>query len=201
MFQPLLCNFVIGSLLCTGGCMAVQVKAHPINKAQDDIAVQFSIGECFNGNRNITFNSQKGIGMDNFIRQLYRKRFQRRCFGWTSLFDCLQFHVFLKTHASNTRPRIAQRAVPGASQKWRIFCTSKGQKKIQMNKVLVALLAGIAVGILIAPEKGSETRKKLKAGLLGLVDDLSDLKDKYLPGEDRRVWEKAFGDKRMSSYV
>jgi len=70
-----------------------------------------------------------------------------------------------------------------------------------MNKVLIALLAGIAVGILIAPAKGSETRARLVDGLNGLADGLSDLKDKYLPGEDKRVWEKAFGDKRMSSYV
>jgi gas vesicle protein len=70
-----------------------------------------------------------------------------------------------------------------------------------MNKVFMALLAGIAVGILIAPAKGSETRKKLQDGFNGLADELSDLKDKYLPGEDKRVWEKAFGDNRMSSNV
>jgi len=70
-----------------------------------------------------------------------------------------------------------------------------------MNKVLMALLAGIAVGILIAPAKGSETRKKLQDGFDRLADNLSGLKDKYLPGEDKRVWEKAFGDKKMSSYV
>lgn len=70
-----------------------------------------------------------------------------------------------------------------------------------MNKALVALLAGIVIGILIAPAKGSETRKKLKKGLDGLGDGLSELKDKYLPGEEKRVWEKAFGDKKMSSYV
>ncbi|MEP6747373.1 MAG: YtxH domain-containing protein [Bacteroidota bacterium] len=70
-----------------------------------------------------------------------------------------------------------------------------------MNKVLIALLAGIAVGILIAPDKGSVTRKKLKDGFDELADELSGLKDKYLPGEDKRVYEKAFGDKKMSSYV
>ncbi|HTE09708.1 MAG TPA: YtxH domain-containing protein [Chitinophagaceae bacterium] len=70
-----------------------------------------------------------------------------------------------------------------------------------MNKVLIALLAGIAVGMLIAPAKGAKTRAKLVDGLSGLADDLSGLKDKYFPGEDRRVWEKAFGDKKLSSYV
>ncbi len=70
-----------------------------------------------------------------------------------------------------------------------------------MNKTLIALLAGIAIGILIAPAKGSETRKKIKKGLDGLGDGLTGLKDKYLPGEEKRVWQKAFGDKKMSSYV
>lgn len=70
-----------------------------------------------------------------------------------------------------------------------------------MNKVLVALIAGIAVGMLIAPAKGSVTRRKIVDGVNGLADELSDLKDKYLPSEDKRVWERAFGDKKMSSYV
>jgi hypothetical protein len=55
--------------------------------------------------------------------------------------------------------------------------------------------------MLIAPAKGSETREKIVDGFNGLTDNLSDLKEKYFPGEDRRVWEKAFGDKRMGSYV
>ncbi len=75
------------------------------------------------------------------------------------------------------------------------------EKKYNMNKVLVALIAGIAVGMLIAPEKGSVTRRKIASGFNGLADELSDLKDKYLPSEDKRVWEQAFGDKKMSSYV
>ncbi len=70
-----------------------------------------------------------------------------------------------------------------------------------MNKVLIALLAGIAVGILIAPDKGSATRAKLMDSFNGLADDLSDLKDKFFPSEDKQVYEKAFGDKKMSSYV
>jgi hypothetical protein len=74
-------------------------------------------------------------------------------------------------------------------------------KKVYMNKILIALLAGIALGMLMAPDRGSVTRGKLIDGFNGLADDLSDLKDKYLPGEDKRVYEKAFGDKMMSSYV
>jgi gas vesicle protein len=40
-----------------------------------------------------------------------------------------------------------------------------------MNKTLITLLVGIGIGILIAPDKGSETWRKL-------VDGLNDLKDK-----------------------
>ncbi len=40
-----------------------------------------------------------------------------------------------------------------------------------MKKVLIGLLAGVAIGILIAPDKGSATWKKI-------VDGLDDLKDK-----------------------
>ena len=41
-----------------------------------------------------------------------------------------------------------------------------------MNKVLIALLTGIAVGILAAPRKGSDTRKKL-------FDDFNDLANEF----------------------
>jgi gas vesicle protein len=40
-----------------------------------------------------------------------------------------------------------------------------------MKKVLLVLLAGVAVGMLLAPEKGSKTWKKI-------VDGLDDIKDK-----------------------
>ena len=70
-----------------------------------------------------------------------------------------------------------------------------------MEKILIAFLAGVTVGVLFAPAKGSDTRNKIKSGVQGLADDLTDLKDKYLPGEDKRVWERAFGEKKMSSYV
>ncbi len=41
-----------------------------------------------------------------------------------------------------------------------------------MNKLFTAFLAGIAVGILIAPDKGSETRRRL-------TDKTSDLKGSF----------------------
>ena len=40
-----------------------------------------------------------------------------------------------------------------------------------MKKILFVLLAGVAVGMLLAPEKGSESWKKF-------VDGLDDIKDK-----------------------
>ena len=40
-----------------------------------------------------------------------------------------------------------------------------------MNKICVGLLAGIAIGLLLAPAKGSETWRRL-------VDGLDDYKDK-----------------------
>ncbi|HVU84062.1 MAG TPA: YtxH domain-containing protein [Puia sp.] len=52
-----------------------------------------------------------------------------------------------------------------------------------MNKTLLTLLIGIGIGILIAPDKGSETWRKL-------VDGLSDLKDK-LEDEAEELGEKA----------
>ena len=41
-----------------------------------------------------------------------------------------------------------------------------------MNKLLTGLAIGVAVGILLAPDKGSETRKKI-------ADKGKDLKDKF----------------------
>ena len=54
-----------------------------------------------------------------------------------------------------------------------------------MNKTLVTLLLGIGIGILLAPDKGSETWKKL-------VDCLDDFKDK-LKDEAEDVAEKVKG--------
>ena len=43
-----------------------------------------------------------------------------------------------------------------------------------MNKVLIALLTGVAVGLLIAPAKGSETRRRLSKSFNDLTEDLED---------------------------
>ncbi|MEP6747301.1 MAG: YtxH domain-containing protein [Bacteroidota bacterium] len=53
-----------------------------------------------------------------------------------------------------------------------------------MNKITIALLAGFVAGILLAPDKGSVTRKKLNDGFDDLSDKLSDLRDKFTPAED-----------------
>jgi gas vesicle protein len=44
-----------------------------------------------------------------------------------------------------------------------------------MSKVVSALLAGIVIGVLIAPAKGSETRRKIIDGGADLRDDVNDV--------------------------
>lgn len=48
---------------------------------------------------------------------------------------------------------------------------------MHMNKTLLTLLVGIGIGILIAPDKGSKTIKKMKSRF-------SDLKDQAKDGVD-----------------
>jgi gas vesicle protein len=47
-------------------------------------------------------------------------------------------------------------------------------KMIFMNKILLSLLAGVAIGLIIAPDKGSETLRKLRDGLDDAKDKASD---------------------------
>jgi hypothetical protein len=51
-----------------------------------------------------------------------------------------------------------------------------------MKKIFLVLLAGVAVGMLLSTEKGSETRKKLAKGLGDIkdkaLDEVNNLRDK-----------------------
>jgi gas vesicle protein len=54
-----------------------------------------------------------------------------------------------------------------------------------MNRFLTTLLAGVAIGILIAPAKGSETWKRFTKGLDEYKDKVSDeANDIYESGAD-----------------
>ena len=55
------------------------------------------------------------------------------------------------------------------------------QSKIVLG-LLGAVVAGVAIGILIAPEKGSEVRKKLRKTTEGWVDSLGQLFHKAKDG-------------------
>jgi gas vesicle protein len=46
-----------------------------------------------------------------------------------------------------------------------------------MNKILVGLLAGIAIGVLLAPDKGSETLRKLRSRINDYSDQAEDEAD------------------------
>ena len=58
-----------------------------------------------------------------------------------------------------------------------------------MNKLLLGLMAGIAIGVLLAPDKGSETIKKLRGKVNGIMDDAEDAMDK-LSGKAKSAFEK-----------
>jgi gas vesicle protein len=46
-----------------------------------------------------------------------------------------------------------------------------------MNKILVGLLAGIAIGVLLAPDKGSETLRKIRSRINDYTDQAQDEAD------------------------
>lgn len=53
-----------------------------------------------------------------------------------------------------------------------------------MNKFLITLLSGIAIGVLIAPAKGADTRRKLVKRFNDLTEDLTDeVNDLYNSGK------------------
>lgn len=54
-----------------------------------------------------------------------------------------------------------------------------------MNKFLLTLAAGIAIGIVVAPDKGSKTRKKLRDGIDEYKDKATDMANDIIDGVDR----------------
>jgi gas vesicle protein len=54
-----------------------------------------------------------------------------------------------------------------------------------MNKVLIAFTSGLIIGLLIAPEKGSETREKISNLGNTLKENWNDITDKIAGGIDR----------------
>ncbi len=53
-----------------------------------------------------------------------------------------------------------------------------------MNKIMILLLTGFVAGILLAPRKGSITRRRLIDGAERLSDKLSDIFDKGQEGTE-----------------
>ena len=58
-----------------------------------------------------------------------------------------------------------------------------------MNKILLSLLAGVAIGVLLAPDKGSETLKKLRDRFNDYKDEAEDQADE-LAGKAKSVFNK-----------
>lgn len=58
-----------------------------------------------------------------------------------------------------------------------------------MNKILLGLLAGVAIGVLLAPDKGSETLKKLRSRLNDYKDQAEDQADE-LASKARSAFNK-----------
>jgi len=65
--------------------------------------------------------------------------------------------------------------------------------------MLYALLAGVAIGMLIAPDKGSETRKRLFCKLDDLSDDFSDAANNFYEKSKTKMNEGLNKAKDMAS--
>lgn len=57
-----------------------------------------------------------------------------------------------------------------------------------MNKTVLALLAGVVIGILVAPDRGSETVKKLRSRLKDYKDQAAD-KAKDLASKGKEAFQ------------
>jgi gas vesicle protein len=62
-----------------------------------------------------------------------------------------------------------------------------------MFALITGLAAGVAIGMLFAPDKGSKTRKRVKKRLMGLADDVSEkvetVKSAFGHGEEKHKEE------------
>jgi len=67
-----------------------------------------------------------------------------------------------------------------------------------MKKILLVLLAGVALGMLIAPEKGSETLKKLADGLDDIKDSAIDEMNNLM-GKSKGLINKAMAKAKTAS--
>ena len=61
-----------------------------------------------------------------------------------------------------------------SSYEFTLILASHQQNKKYMNKTILTLLVGIGIGLLIAPDKGSATIKKLKRKYDDLKDQAQD---------------------------
>jgi gas vesicle protein len=56
-----------------------------------------------------------------------------------------------------------------------------------MNKLFLSLIAGVAIGLLIAPDKGSKTRQKLRKGFNDYKDKSVDAVNDFIDNADRTI--------------
>jgi gas vesicle protein len=58
-----------------------------------------------------------------------------------------------------------------------------------MNKVLLSLLGGVVIGLLVAPDSGSETLRKLRSRVRDYKDQVEDGMDE-LAGKGKNILDK-----------